>query len=112
MIGKLEKTQMHSHWMKGYKTKSTHTAGQRCSPDPAVTERPWKECQEYMAQLEMYGESVMGMGAAERKCCLPLQETLFVVLCPWHGAAGLLFPGSSPQTLVLQGCWWNPLGIL
>lgn len=59
----------------------------------------------------MHGESMMGTGAAERKCCLPLQETLFVALCRWHGAAGLLFSGSSPQTLVLQGCWW-PLGAM
>lgn len=69
-------------------------------------ERLWEGHQEYVAQLEMHGESVMGTGAAERKCCLPVQKTLFIALCPWHGAAGLLFPGSSPEALVLQGCLW------
>lgn len=90
--------------MKGYKTlQNRHRAGQRCSPDSAVMEKLWEECQEYMAQLEMHGECD---GAAQRKCCSPVQETLFIALCPWQGAAALLFPGSSPKRLVLQGCWW------
>lgn len=115
MIGRLEKTERHNRWKDRRPYKNRHTARQGCSPDSAVMERLWEECQEYVAQLEKQERAWWALGQAERKCSLPIQETLFITLCPGMEQLDCFSLAIAPRHLSCRDAGdsqelWNPLG--